>query len=299
VLFFDGMHATGGKMKDRIRRHAHLLGFCAAFMLALLLWQQVQAGAPYLEVHVLDVGQGDAVLIEFPDGVQVLVDGGPDATVLHELSAVMGPFDRTIDVVIATHADADHIGGLPDVLHRYEVGTVVDSGGLKDSALFHVWADTVAAEGAEVLFADAVRELTMGGGSLMLLWPQESVAGRPLTSPNEYSVVAELRYGAFSMLLTGDIERWAESRIVQSGVLSDVDVLKVPHHGSKTSTTQGLLAAARPELAVICVGEENRYGHPHNVVLDRLGAHGIETLRTDIDGRITIQSDGASYWVVQ
>jgi competence protein ComEC len=286
-------------MKEWTARHAQLLGLCGALLLALLLWQQASAHSPYLEVHVLDIGQGDALLIEFPDGTQVLVDGGPDATVLHELAAVMPPFDRTIDMVIATHADADHIGGLPDVLARYDVATVVDSGGLKDSALFSVWADTIAAEGAEVMFADTVRELALGGGALTLLWPQENVAGRPLTSPNEYSVVAELRYGAFSMLLTGDIERWAESRLVQSGVLSDVDVLKVPHHGSKTSTTQGLLATTRPELAVIGVGEENRYGHPADVVLDRLAEYGVETLRTDTDGRITIQSDGTSYWVLE
>ena len=287
-------------MKQWAARHGERFALLVLFALALLLWRQAEARTPYLEVHMLNVGQGDAVLIELPDGFQLLVDGWPDDSVLSELSEVMGPFGRTIDLVIATHADADHIGGLPDVLARYDVEAVVDTGGLKDTALFNAWADAVVAEGADVVLADRVQEIPLSDtASLMLLWPQESVTGRTLTDPNEYSVVAELRYGAFSMLLTGDIERWAEQRIVQSRVLTDVDVLKVPHHGSKTSTTEALLAATTPELATISVGAENRYGHPTDLVLDRLAQHGIETLRTDTSGRITLQSDGTSYWIAQ
>ena len=267
--------------------------------LAAVAWRSTLARTALLEVHVLDVGQGDAILIELPDTTQILIDGGPDGSVLTELSAVMGPLDKTLDVVIATHPDKDHIGGLPDVLAAYDVGTIVLTGAEKDTNLYRAWVAAVASEGAQIVLADGIKRLAFGDLAVLdLLWPQESMLGKSPSSVNDYAVVSRLTYGSVDFLFTGDIEMWTEQRLVRSGILGDVEVLKIPHHGSKTSTTTALLRVTTPKIAVISVGKENRYGHPSDLVLTRLLDFGIETRRTDLEGRITIQSDGEAFWVV-
>ena len=279
------------------RRTVLLAGTIFLVVTALIAYRSVRATTSFAEIHMLDVGQGDAVLIELPDTTQILIDGGPDASVLLELAEVLGPFDRSIDVVIATHPDADHIGGLLDVLAHYHVEHIVDSGIVKDTALYRAWVAAASDEGARVTFADGAKRFRFGNvAALDLLWPHESLVDSEEEHVNEYSVVARFTYGNVSTLLTGDIERWAEYQLVRGGALSDVDILKVPHHGSKTSTTALLLDAVKPELALLSVGAENRYGHPDDGVLARLSERGIPILRTDHRGRITIQTDGVTYW---
>lgn len=284
---------------ERARFRFLILSIALLGAVSIVVWRGATEYSPYVQIHVLHVGQGDAIFIELPDTTQILIDGGPDATVLRELSDVMGPFDRFIDVVIATHPDADHIGGLPDVLARYDVGTIVDSGIEKDTLLYRDWIDAIAREGAEIIIADKVKRLTFGDTAFLdILWPQDSYLGMAPGATNEYSIVTKFTYGSVSVLLTGDIERSTEQRLIASGVLEDIDILKVAHHGSKTSTTAALLEAIQPELALISVGERNRYNHPSDLVLSRLAERGIETLRTDLMGRITIESDGERYWLV-
>ena len=264
--------------------------------LALVLVHAVRSGSQYAYVHILDVGQGDAIFIELPEGTQILVDGGPDAGVLAELSEIMHPLDRSIDVVIATHADADHIGGLVDVLARYDVSYVVDTGIEKDTGLFRAWAQAVLDEGAELILADEPKDLRFGDlATLRILWPHEHLLGATPDHHNDYSVVTQFIFGETEMLLTGDIELWSEQRLVDSGVLSDIDILKVPHHGSKTSTSAALLDATMPELAVISLGRDNRFGHPHESVLERLAQRNIPVWRTDTEGRLTIRTNGAAH----
>lgn len=276
-------------------------------VLALLtsgLWFDViahEASATELAVHFLDVGQGDATLIETPDGVQVLIDGGPDAGVLRELSAQLGFFDRTIDVLVATHPDGDHIGGLIDVLERYEVGTIVLTENESDTPTAAAFAAAVAAEGAEIVYARAGASLTLGASTTLdILFPDRNPVG---FESNASSIIAQLHYGDIEFMLTGDAPKNIEEYLVREhGSALESEVLKVGHHGSDTSTAATFVAAVAPQFAVISAGADNRYGHPHTEVLRRLKSGGLAStfqapmiLETK-DGTVSFQSDGNRVW---
>lgn len=244
-----------------------------------------------MTVAFLDVGQGDAVFIESPSGRQVLVDSGRNAEVVKRLGGVMPFYDRSIDMIIATHPDADHIGGFPPVLSAYAVDYVVDTGILSDSAVYRAYVEHVQREGADVLKLGRGNMIDLGGGAyIKVLFPQ---LGRAVGDPNRNSIIAQLIYGETEMLLTGDapdeIERYLAS--VDGDMLAS-DVLKVGHHGSDTSTSYELLGFAAPRYAVISAGRDNPYGHPHPDVLDRLARFDIETLGTYTHGTIIFESNG-------
>jgi competence protein ComEC len=286
-------------MRTFLRSHAPLFVFAFLIIVSAIAWRIALARSPFLTVYALNVGQGDAILITLPDGNDILIDGGPDATVLSELSSVLPPNDRTIEIVVATHPEADHVSGLLDVLARYDVAMVVESGIRKDTALSRAWEEAVAREGAEVLFIDRPKRLRFGDlATLDLLWPAESHVGQIMEKPNNESVVARLTYGETSFLFTGDIEEGTEEKLLSSGFPLDVDVLKVAHHGSATSTQEAFLDAVSPKLALISVGAENRYGHPAPIVLDRLARRGISVYRTDREGRIAVVSNGRTLEVL-
>lgn len=249
-----------------------------------------------LKVYILDVGQGDAIFIQAPDGNQVLVDGGPDTSVLDRLSEILPPTDRSIDAVIVSHPHADHIGGLPAVLEHYEVGTVVEAGENYDSSIFRTWHRAVDVEGSQRVDAIAGTTLSLGQSvTLTVLHPFNSASGVTTKTPHDYNVTVMLRYGQMEMLLTGDMETEAEQELIASGINLDADVLKVGHHGSRTSTSSDFLRAVTPEAAVISVGDKNRYGHPTSSTLQRLEDFKIPYYRTDTDGTITITSDGERF----
>lgn len=276
-----------------MKRKLFLGLFGAAVVFAALSWHAALGREAEVRIAFLDVGQGDAIFIALPDGHQILIDGGPDATVLHELSEVMPPWDYSLDMVIATHPDADHLAGLIDVLERYEVATVVETGMRKDNQLSRAWEEALQQESADIVLADGPKRIRFSDAAVIdLLWPQRSHAGEVNDKPNDKGVVGQFTYGTTSFLFTADIERVTEGFLVQSGILQDVDVLKVAHHGSKTSTSEAFLALTKPEFAVVSVGNDNRYGHPHPSVLDRLARRAIHVLRTDQDGRVTFTSDG-------
>jgi len=243
-----------------------------------------------LRVWFFDVGQGDAILIEAPNGYQLLIDGGPDADVLSKLGSVMAPWDRTIDAVLLTHPHADHARGLISVLETYRVGAVYESGATADTGVMRALRDAFASEGAEHVLVDAAEHWESGGVSFDVLWPSIAVPNADPEDPNEMSIVLSVRYGDASLLLTGDALAQDESTF---GALSgDVDVLKIGHHGSASSTSEALLDLISPETAVISVGQDNRYDHPHPATIRRLSEHAIRILRTDIDGDVLLTSDG-------
>ncbi len=287
------------------RRRLLVLGFL--FLSSILVWvlpsldtsgleATAGGGSPYLQVHFLDVGQGDAIFIETPDGVQTLIDGGPDSSVLRELSSQMSFFDRTIDVVVGTHPDKDHIGGLTDVLKRFSVGHIIKTDNESDTAVSELYEQLVAVEGAFVTIAKRGQRIKLGRDAVIeILYPEGSVAD---LESNTSSIVLKLIYGETSFLLTGDSPKSIEEYLVLTeGEFLQSDVLKAGHHGSRTSTSELFLADVQPEFAVVSAGKDNSYGHPHVEVTDALFNAGVEILSTSETGTITFLSDGERVWV--
>lgn len=250
----------------------------------------------YFTVHFFDVGQGDAIFIETPEGIQVLVDGGRDSTILRELAEVMAFGDRTIDMVIGTHPDSDHIGGLIDVFSRYDVGIILTTENEGESETAATYATLRENEGAEVLYARRGQVFTLGASTtLEVLFPDTDVTSY---ESNASSIVVKVTYGDSSLLLTGDSpKRIEEYLVLTEGEHLESTVLKIGHHGSRTSTSELFLREVDPTYAVISAEKNSRYGHPHVEVTDMLFNHGVETLSTAEEGTITFLSDGRELWV--
>lgn len=249
-----------------------------------------------LKIYFFDIGQGDAIFIETPSGRQVLIDGGPDNKVLSKLGEVMPFYDKDIDIVVVSHPHADHVVGLIDVLERYEIKNIIEAKESYNSSEFRAWQEAVKNENANNIEAVAGRVIDLGDGvNLTILHPFESVIGDNPKNPHDDVVVAMLKYKGLEVMLTGDMEDEAERHLIMAGENLDSDVLKVGHHGSKTSTSEEFLSAVSPEVAVIQVGVKNRYGHPSPEVLERLENYGIKYYRNDLDGDIKLVSDGNNF----
>lgn len=266
----------------------------ALAFLTVIGWIAVR-GLPDNRLHVwfLDVGQGDAILIQAPDGRQMLVDGGPSpSALLDQLGEVLPFWDRSLDVVVLTHPDADHVSGLIPLFDRYKVAAVVDAVA-PDEKAGESWLAAVSA--ARVSHQAAMRGMRLAAGAVVLTVLSPVDGSAVIDDGNNGSVVLRLDYGENSVLLTGDAEGDAERAMLSSGFPLRADVLKVGHHGSNASTSPQFLAAVQPLLAVISVGKDNHFGHPAPGLLQRL--EGVETLRTDEHGRIELVSDGARWTV--
>lgn len=244
-----------------------------------------------LTVAFLDVGQGDATFIDAPSGRQVLIDGGPGSAVLPVLARVMPWYDRSIDIVVATHPDADHIEGLIDVLERYDVGVVVVSSVQGETALSEVFARAVKGERARVILAMRGDVLDLGHGSaLEILFPDRPVSG---LETNVGCVVLRLTYGETAFMLPCDAPDEIETYLTRlDGARLHSDVLKAAHHGSKTSSASAFVGAVSPEYAVYSRGCGNSYGHPHQETIHTFARFDIPTLDTCEERTITFVSDG-------
>lgn len=243
-----------------------------------------------LRIWVLDVGQGDAVFIETPHGRQILVDGGPGNAVLTKLGELMPPTDRTLDAIVPTHPDSDHVAGLVSVLARYDVAAVYETGLIKDTRVATALSEGIRDEGAQRRLVKAGDAFKVDGVTFDVLWPDGVLDGKTVSDTNRVGIVLLVRYGDTSVLLTADTE--VEEEVAYAAQVGDVDVLKAGHHGSRTSSSRALLSAVSPEVAVISCGAKNSYGHPHEEVLARFADLGIGTFRTDLQGDILIRSSG-------
>lgn len=289
------LRAMGRRLARGLPTKAALLALTS---IALLVWSAALT-TPDGRLHVVffDVGQGDAIFIETPGGHQVLVDGGPDpSALLDRLGRAMPFWDRSLDLVVVTHPDADHFAGLVPALERYRVGQVLEPGLSDDTALYRQWRETIEAHRIPVVHARAGMRLNLGHGVWAeVLNPTEEVLADARATDNNVSIVLRLVWGKASVLLTGDIEAEVEERLVASGVPLHATVLKVSHHGSGYSTTRPFVEAVAPQIAVIQVGADNRFGHPAPEVLERLS--GTKLFRTDQHGTIEVVTDGERCWI--
>ena len=246
-----------------------------------------------LHVHFIDVGHGDAILIQTPSN-NVLIDGGNRGTTV--VNYLKSQAVNSLDLVIATHPHADHIGGLINVFQSMPVREVIDPGIVHTTKTFEDYLTLIDRE--NIIFtvgrAGMVRDL--GGGAVMsIVHPSSPVSSHI----NDSSIVVRVTFGLISFLFTGDVEESGEGQILRRGYDLKSTVLKVGHHGSKTSTTLSFLNAISPEVAVIMVGKENRYGQPHDETLTKLSAVGVDIYRTDIHGTIVITTDGQTFDINQ
>ena len=271
---------------------SRLIAILLLFALNLAVWSyEVPSG---LSVTFIDVGQGDAILLETPQ-VQVLVDGGPGSSVLAGLGDRLPFWDRTLDAVVATHPDADHIGGLSDVLERYTVATIIEPGINNTTRAWGSFVDATnkeIASGASHVVARAGMRLNLGAGAYVdILYPDHDVTN--IDDTNSGSIVMRVVYGDTSFMLTGDAPTAVEQELfLKYGYGLDSDVLKAGHHGSRTSSSADFVGSVSPAYAIFSRGCDNSYGHPHEGVAALFVSRAIKTFDTCTDGSISLVSDG-------
>ncbi len=250
----------------------------------------------HLVVSFFDVGQGDAIHIATPDGYEMLIDGGPSAKVLQELSNRRSFFDREIDVVVATHPDTDHVSGLVDVLQRYQVNLLLETAAEHDAPAAIAYSSAALIEGAHIVSAQAGQVLKLGASTTV-----EILSPRGDTSKwrsNPASIVLKVNYGETSFLFTGDVPSNIEDYLVGVyGADLQSTVLKLGHHGSDTSSSELFLQTVKPEYAVVSAGKDNRYEHPRPEVLERARSVDAQIVSTITMGTITFLSDGERVWL--
>ncbi len=262
-----------------------------------------------LTVSFLDIGQGDAIFIDAPNGNQILIDAGRDRSVLRKLSDVMSFYDKKIDILVATHGDQDHIGGMPDVLNKYKIDLFIETNVFGKSATYDELSKILSENKIKKLIIDKKIVLDMGDNVyLYILFPDRNVSGM---ETNTASIVAKLVYGESEFLLTGDSPKQIEEYLVnksKNNLLGvDVygnyinlksDVLKLGHHGSKTSTSPIFINEVMPKYAVVSAGKDNSYGHPHKEVLEVLEKNKVPILGTYSKGNIVFESDGNRLFMI-
>jgi competence protein ComEC len=283
-----------------IFKNWRLFGFAFALLLFLTgsVWYVAQEfeREPTLKVAFLDIGQGDAIFIETPSRKQMLVDGGPNKSVVRELSRVMPFFDRSIDVVINTHPDRDHIGGLPEVLKRYSVSRVLDPGVTSDSGTYGYYRQLIE-QNPNIEYESARRGqiIDFGDGAYaQILFPDRDMDG--VSNDNNASVIVHVVYASTSVMLTGDAPKKIEEYLITlEGADLKSDILKAGHHGSRTSSSDSFVRAVSPKWVVISAGKDNSYNHPHKEVMELFASSSIEVLGTYDLGTIIFESDGKTF----
>jgi competence protein ComEC len=244
-----------------------------------------------LTFAMLDIGQGDGLFIESPSGTQIMFDAGSAHSILGPLARAMSPFDKTIDAIVITNPDADHIGGFLDILKNYKVSKVFEPGTLNDSKTYqNLKAEIKRQNIPHFLLKKGMRLNLDGGVYIDILFPDRDVS---TWASNDGSIIARLSYGKTSVMLTGDATKRTEQIILERNSITQLKstVLKVGHHGSRTSTSNGFVKAVAPIYALISDGKNNKYGHPHPETLNILASFGVKIFRTDLLGNIVMKCD--------
>lgn len=281
-----GFYSSYGKM-------VMVVSLTVGILLVLLLLYHILV-LQKLRVTFFDVGQGDAIFIQTPDRHQMLIDGGNGEKILEELSRALPYFDRTLDVVVATHPDADHITGLIPVLEKFQVDTIITSPLPGHTEVFETLKKYITDEQATVRVAKRGDEIIFGDGVVaQILYPSSPYHGS-LDETNDASVSMIITYGDESVLLTGDLPTVHEGKLLRDPLPERVTIYKAGHHGSKYSSGEQLLSYIKPEYVVVSAGKDNKYGHPNPEALSRIERYSKEVLSTVVRGTITFLLDGQS-----
>lgn len=277
----------------KIRTH---IGRFLVLVFTLLFSLSPPAIADYLTVHFLDVGQGDSILIQHETS-NILIDGGDrKIAVVEKITAYLEARNvEKLNAVVGTHPHADHIGGLLSVIESFPVKAVFDSGRIHTSKTYESYMALIDENNIPLFTPSRGDTIETGAIVFDVLHPGQEIEDYCL---NNASLVLRLEYGEVSFLFTGDAEKQAELEMIEAEVELDSTVLKIGHHGSNSSSILEFLTLVDPEIAIIQVGEGNRYGHPHKEVLERLRERDIEIYRTDIHGDIVVKTDGTKYKVI-
>lgn len=269
-------------------------------LLSSWLWRFWPAPEAACRVTFFDVGQGDAILIQTPDRQDILIDGGPSNRIVSLLGPQLGFGNRELELVILTHPDSDHLTGLIPVLERFPVRQIFVSDVENPTETFSAWQNAIRDHAVPVKKVSQGEQYELGNFlDFSILWPPAGDGWKVQgggTPTNDGSVSLRAICAGSSLVMTGDASDVVEDRIVASGLPLQASLLKVGHHGSRTSSAHAFLQAVNPELAVISVGRTNRYGHPHPSVLERLNHLNVKVLRTDERGSITLRSNSSGGW---
>ncbi len=276
-------------MSPRVRTSLWI--FCSGLLVASILGIHEYRLGPdgHLHVYFLDVGQGDSALIVTPSGRQIIIDGGRDDSTLEHLGKLMPLSDRSIDLLILTHPQLDHIFAFPSILRRYSVERVLMTGVDYKLGRYREMLELLRKKNIPVTISDPAKDIDFGDGvTLDIVWPPAGLFGTSPKQVNDTSIVARLVYGTGSVLFTGDMEEKAEKELLATGTALRSTVLKVGHHGSKTSSGTGFLLAVAPRLAVISCSKDNTYGHPNPGILQRFKSLGIPVRVTAWEGTVEV-----------
>lgn len=264
--------------------------FLLVFVFLFVIFNSIYSINKNLEVIFLDIGQGDGILIKTPSGFRIVIDGGPDDSLIYRISNYLNYFNREIDLIVLTHPDSDHVTGLGELFSRYKVKHVLLTGQQDDLPVYEFLLKE--SKKTKIFYTQNIDTIVIDDFTrLDILYPKSS---NNFSNNNDSSVVVKLQYKDSTFLFTGDVTQEVEQLLLDKDIKSNV--LKIAHHGSKTSSGLEFLREVNPSYAVIQSGQ-NKYGHPHQVVLDRLEDLGIKYLITRELGDIVLLSNGSQIWL--
>lgn len=279
--------------------HKHWLFFyfsITIFSLFLFL-NYTKTSSQNLQIHYLDIGQGDATLIITPENQKILIDTGPIGNLNQKFKEYVSYFEKEIDLLILTHPDSDHIGGIFDVLKIFEIKEMVLSQNIHQNADFQRLLQIIKSKNIPTLFANQNTDLRIGKNVFIdFLYPFKNSSNQEQNSFSNSSLVLKILYGQQSFLFTGDAEIKQEKLITLSQQNIKADIYQAGHHGSKTSSSTSFLQAIQPKITIVSAAKDNSFGHPHQEILDRFKSFGIEIYQTLEEGDISLYSNGIKTW---
>jgi competence protein ComEC len=250
----------------------------------------------YLKVSFIDIGQGDAIFIRTPEKHNVIIDFG-DPKGISDLEKIIPWWEKEIDLIIITHPHDDHIAGIPEIIKRYKVKKIIYTGVNYESSSYSKLLKKIEKEKIPLMLPHKNQVINLGDNcNLSIIFPQENLYKKNVSNLNNSSIVSQLNCNNSKFLFTGDAELEAEDKILERNIDIKSDVLKVGHHGSISSSQKTFLKKVSPLIAIIMVGENNSHNHPHLRIIRRLESLKIKILRTDLNGSITIISDGGKLY---